>query len=180
MLETNAGPGKVKFNCSRYDKTIVWVKEKGSKTHFEDRDKSKDKVVHQSQKHRRLFKADPKTMLKTNVVYKEKSDMLMALDLCVTPCMHDALTKQGNICCTVPRIIAPLFPCCRELGCCPDQLLARRRTQASMGRNAQVSVSVSVSVEDNNAAVSVYDALLRCLQNPAKLDAMCLTGSGGH
>ena len=43
-----------------------------------------------------------------------------------------------------------------------------------------VSVTVSVTVEENTASVSVYDALLRCLQNPAKLDAMCLTGSSGH
>ena len=43
-----------------------------------------------------------------------------------------------------------------------------------------VSVSVAVSVEENKPAVTVYDALLRCLQNPAKLDAMCLTGSSGH
>ena len=43
-----------------------------------------------------------------------------------------------------------------------------------------MSVSVSVTVEETTESASVYDALLRCLQNPAKLDAMCLTGSSGH
>ena len=64
----------------------------------------------------------------------------------------------------------------------PDQ---QRPAQSALGsgtRKGQVSVSVgvTVSVEETSSSMSVYDALLRCLQNPAKLDSMCLTGSSGH
>ena len=107
----------------------------------------------------------------------EHRDLLAVLSVCVTPCMND----NTRTCCAVPESISHRFPCCRELRCCPDQ--TRRRVQATSGpREAQVSVSVSVSVavEETSSSVSVYDALLRCLQNPAKLDAMCLTGSSGH
>ena len=116
------------------------------------------------------------------LVYPDKaykaSDLQAVLDICVTPCIQDT-TRTCMSCCMVPQQIAHLFTCCREQGCCPDQ--QRRRAQATIGtRETQVSVTVSVAVEENQASVSVYDALLRCLQNPAKLDAMCLTGSSGH
>ena len=108
------------------------------------------------------------------------SDLVAVLDLCVTPCMRD--TASG--CCKVPLKIAPKFACCRELCACPDQGgpgASRRRAQPVLDpREAQVSVSVSVTVEETSSSLSVYDALLRCLQNLAKLDAMCLTGSSGH
>ena len=51
---------------------------------------------------------------------------------------------------------------------------------ATRGVQSTVGVSVSVTVEDNTAASSVYDKLLRCLQHPAKLDAVCLAGSTAH
>ena len=110
------------------------------------------------------------------------TDLLAVTEICVTPCMTDTTRKMR--CCVVPEAVAMLFSCCREMQCCPDQQGRRhRRAQAALGsgaRAAQAGVAVSVTVEDNSASVSVYDALLRCLQNPAKLDAMCLTGSSGH
>ena len=116
------------------------------------------------------------------LVYPDKayksSDLRAVLDICVTPCMQDT-TRTCNTCCMAPQQIAHLFKCCREQGCCPNQQRHRAQTTLST-RETQVSVTVSVAVEENQASVSVYDALLRCLQNPAKLDAMCLTGSSGH
>ena len=64
-----------------------------------------------------------------------------------------------------------------------NNIIGRRRAQAApVPHEAQVSVSVAVTVtvEETSSSVTVYDALLRCLQNPQKLDAMCLTGSSGH
>lgn len=105
------------------------------------------------------------------------SDMLAVLDVCVSPCMRDKSQK----CCAVPAQIAPQFQCCREWCKCPDQPSKAGRAQTALGpRQVQVSVAVSVTVEHNTASTSVYDALLRCLQNPANIDAMCLTGSSGH
>ena len=107
------------------------------------------------------------------------SDLTAVLEICVTPCMDD----RTRTCCVVPKQVAFMFPCCREMRCCPDQKTqSRRRTQVAPGgpREEQVSVSVSVTVEETTSSASVYDALLRCLQNPARLDAMCLTGSSGH
>ena len=122
--------------------------------------------------------------------YRDKpyvaSDVLAVMDICVTPCMHEK-TKSAH-CCMVPENAAHLFACCREMNCCPDQQpngRRHRRAQDALGSDARsahagVSVSVTVAVEENNAADTVYNALLRCLQNPAKLDAMCLTGSSGQ
>ena len=120
---------------------------------------------------------------KFNAKYYNKTyvatGLLAVLEVCVSTCMDD----PGQTCCMVPLPLQPRFPCCRSMGCCPDQN-ARRRAQSSRAalgpHRAQVSVSVSVTVEETSSSMSVYDALLRCLQNPAKLDSMCLTGSSGH
>ena len=74
------------------------------------------------------------------------------LAACVTPCMHNLNVK----CCMVPKIMASLFPCCRELHCCPDQqptgaASGHRRSLRARGGGGGVraapAVSVAVGVE---------------------------------
>ena len=99
-----------------------------------------------------------------------KSPALSLLEACVTPCMENL----NNRCCMVPAPIAYLFPCCRELHCCPDQkasghrraarrALGRRAPSAALGR-VMPGVSVAVGVEENNSAKITYDAIVACLK----------------
>ena len=99
-----------------------------------------------------------------------KSSALSLLEACVTPCMENL----NNRCCMVPAPIAYLFPCCRELHCCPDQkasghrrarrALGRRAPSAAPGR-AMPAVSVAVGVEENNSAKVAYDGIVSCLRS---------------
>ena len=100
-----------------------------------------------------------------------KSSALSLLEACVTPCMENL----NNRCCMVPAPIAYLFPCCRELHCCPDQkasghrraarrALGHRAPSAASGRSMP-AVSVAVGVEENGSAKNTYDGIVSCLKS---------------
>ena len=109
----------------------------------------------------------------TGATGERPPELYAVMSLCSTPCMLDA---QSIICCFVPGEVSWMFPCCRQLNCCPDQLggesrpghrrrklgqLAQRDSQPA--RRALPTVSVSVSVEESSSSKSEYESLMMCL-----------------
>ena len=80
----------------------------------------------------------------SNVVIncKKEPELYVGLRLCSTPCMRD----KANVCCYVPAAIALLFPCCRQLGCCPDQMVGSRRSLGAKAMQPRGFPGVSVYV----------------------------------
>ena len=87
-----------------------------------------------------------------------------------------SMTDPTSVCCYVPSFVAQLFPCCRDLLCCPDQRM-RRRTQVK--RSTQAAVSVAISVEQTSSSASRFNMLLNCLASTTGANAR-KCGSPGH
>ena len=116
-----------------------------------------------------LFNIQSKKISDVVIDCKREPELYVGLRLCSTPCMRDAANK----CCYVPTAIALLFPCCRQLSCCPDQMVGSRRslgTKAMQPRGLP-AVSVSVSIEETSSSKSTYDSTMLCLKSPT---AVCL------
>ena len=97
---------------------------------------------------------------------KKEPELYVGLRLCSTPCMRD----KANVCCYVPTAIAQLFPCCRQLGCCPDQMVGSRRSLGAkvMQPRGLPAVSVSVSIEETSSTHNKYSKLMTCFKQHGK------------
>ena len=122
-----------------------------------------------------LFNLKGKKISDVVIDCKKEPELFVGLRLCSTPCMKD----KANTCCYVPTAIAPLFPCCRQLGCCPDQQndqVAMVGSRRSLGAKATQprglpAVSVSVSIEETSSSETTYGSMMQCLKSPT---AVCL------
>ena len=105
---------------------------------------------------------------------KALPEALAVLSLCSMPCMLDPTSK----CCFLPSEVAYKFPCCRELGCCPDQRghpgghkrrvlgqQPRKKLDEEEPSRALPAVSVSVSVEETSSSQGVFKSLMTCLRS---------------
>ena len=108
-------------------------------------------------------------------------ELYAVMSLCATPCMIDPESK----CCFVPEEVAWMFPCCRALGCCPDeQAQPRRALGQQQPRDLSpralpgVSVSVSVSVEETSSSKTTYKKLMQCLENNPGDSSVCQQRQG--
>ena len=104
-----------------------------------------------------LYFVGKKTAAATTVLdCRKKAELFVVLELCAEPCMSDT----SNVCCFVPLEIAWMFPCCRQLKCCPDQRTGDRRRlargSASVLPRDTPAVSVSVSVEEISASKTKF------------------------
>ena len=77
-------------------------------------------------------------------------ELYAVMSLCASPCMKDPTSK----CCFVPEEVANLFPCCRALGCCPDQQ-GKQSSRRALGRlvgqrspRETPRIAATVSVEE--------------------------------
>ena len=115
------------------------------------------------------FKGSP--IASPKVDCKKRPELYVNLALCAKPCMLD----PASVCCFVPAEIAWMYPCCRKLGCCPDQnsksspVGSRRalgqRSSPSAPRGTP-AVSVSVSVEETSSSSNSFAGLMTCLKSP--------------
>ena len=69
-------------------------------------------------------------------------------------------------CTHVPTVIALLFPCCRQLQCCPDQAVGSRRSLGTKAIHPRKlpGISVSVSIEETSSTHSSYERLMVCFK----------------
>jgi len=109
------------------------------------------------------------------------------LSLCAKTCMEQSkFDAAAPKCCFVPEQYAKLFPCCRELHCCADQIgdgwtptsgnktgFKRHHLRQRYTQGAAISVSVAVNVEHNGAATNVFDRLLGCLRTSNGTGSAC-------
>ena len=110
---------------------------------------------------------------------KDLPDVYSVLDLCTAPCMDE--TQNTGKCCIVPVEAAGNFACCREAGCCFDQLPTghkrRRRARGVRVRHPRkmpgVEVTAGVEVEESASSRSTFDQLMSCLRQPGKTPLAC-------
>ena len=124
-----------------------------------------------------LYDFKGKPIASPKVDCKKKPELYVNLALCAKPCMLD----KKSVCCFVPADIAFMFPCCRALGCCPDQqtssnAVGSRRTLGQRSSPPRAprgtpAVSVSVSVEETGSSMNIYEGFMTCLATPAS--AVC-------
>jgi len=117
----------------------------------------------------------------------QKMDLYVLAEMCTSPCMKDLAAK----CCYVPVTLAPYFPCCRILYCCPDQgYQAPGRNQIPNGHRAlgnapgaveraAPAVSVAISVQEGSSTSSVFNSIMACLKvaTTRSVAKVCVQGS---
>ena len=94
-------------------------------------------------------------------------ESFVTLKLCAAPCIDDTASQ----CCFMLPAFATWFPCCRTLGCCPDQLLAQLNGKTRRKMQG-VAVSVAVDVQSGTSSSQVFKSLMHCL-NTSKSEAHC-------
>ena len=123
-----------------------------------------------------------------------RPEIYAVMSLCSTPCMMDPASK----CCLVPAEVSWMYPCCRALGCCPDQHgkgtsgVSAHKKRRALGQLVAPSVSppphelpavsISVSVEESSSSMATYKSTMQCLRSPTPtcLRAHKLSNVGQH
>ena len=111
---------------------------------------------------------------------KKRSELWVTMALCASPCMLD----KASLCCFVPAEVAYMFPCCRSMGCCPDQQGSRRalgtRGAPRFAPRSTPAVAATVSVEEGSAGKTQYERVMHCLSSGANPTAAKCTKRGAQ